>query len=136
MPKSTLTQADYTALAEFRYLIRCFLEFSEDAAKDAGLTPRHHQALLVVKGYGRGQPITVGDLAERLRIRHNTAVELANRLSENGLVIRSQDNEDQRRVLLKLTRLAERRLADLSSAHLDELARIQPMLEEVLVQRS
>ena len=136
MTKSTLTQADYTALAEFRYLIRCFLEFSENAAKDAGLTPRHHQALLVVKGYGRGQPITVGDLAERLRIRHNTAVELANRLSENGLVIRSHDDRDQRRVLLKLTRLAERRLAGLSSAHLDELARIGPMLEEVLVQRS
>ena len=136
MPKSTLTQADYTALAEFRYLIRCFLEFSENAAKDAGLTPRHHQALLAIKGYGRGQPITVGDLAERLRIRHNTAVELANRLSENGLVIRSQDDKDQRRVRLRLTRLAERRLADLSNAHLDELARIKPMLEEVLVHGS
>ncbi len=136
MPKSTLTQADYTALAEFRYLIRCFLEFSENAAKDAGLTPRHHQALLAIKGYGRGQPITVGDLAERLRIRHNTAVELANRLSEHGLVIRSQDDKDQRRVMLKLTRLAERHLEDLSSAHLDELARIKPMLEGVLVHRA
>ena len=132
MPDSRLTQADYTALAEFRYLIRCFLEFSEEAAKQAGLTSRHHQALLVIKGYGRGKPITVGDLAERLRIRHNTAVELADRLCESGLVVRSPDSEDQRRVLLKLTGLAERRLAGLSSAHLDELARIKPMLERVL----
>jgi len=132
MPQSKPTQADYTALAEFRYLLRCFLEFSENAAKQAGLTPRQHQAILAIKGYGRGKPITVGDLADRLRIRHNTAVELADRLCESGLVVRIQDEADQRRVLLRLTRLAERRLAELSSAHLDELSRIKPMLERVL----
>jgi DNA-binding MarR family transcriptional regulator len=132
MSQSRLTQEDYTALAEFRYLIRCFLEFSENEAKQAGLTPRHHQALLVIKGYRRGKPITVGDLAERLRIRHNTAVELANRLVDGGLVERLQDEADQRRVLLRLTAAADRHLAKLSSAHLDELSRIKPMLEEVL----
>ena len=134
MPNSRLTQAGYTARAEIRYILRRFLEFSEDAARRAGLTPRHHQALLVIKGYGRVQPITIGDLAERLRIRHNTSVELANRLCENGLVIRSHDNEDQRRVLLQLTSLAEQHLADLSSAHVDELARIKPLLERVLAE--
>ncbi|MBB2974079.1 MarR family transcriptional regulator [Mesorhizobium sp. RMAD-H1] len=132
MSKTGLTQEDYTGLAEFRYLIRCFLEFSENEAKRAGLTPRHHQAILVIKGYGRGKPITVGDLAERLKIRHNTAVELANRLVENGLVERIQDSADQRRVLLQLTPEAERHLAALSSAHRDELSRIKPMLEQVL----
>ncbi|HTN98351.1 MAG TPA: MarR family transcriptional regulator [Nordella sp.] len=132
MPPSGLTQDDYTALAEFRYLIRAFLEFSEDRAKQAGLTPRHHQAILVIKGYGRGKPITVGDLAARLKIRHNTAVELANRLVESGMVERIQDNSDQRRVLLRLTSAAERHLADLSSAHRDELSRIKPMLERIL----
>jgi len=132
LPKSRLTQEDYTALAEFRYLIRSFLEFSENEAKRAGLTPRHHQALLVIKGYGRGNPVTVGDLAARLKIRHNTAVELANRLAEGGLVERLQDSSDQRRVLLRLTETAEQHLARLSSAHRDELSRIKPMLEEVL----
>jgi DNA-binding MarR family transcriptional regulator len=132
MSQSRLTQEDYTALAELRYLIRCFLEFSENEAKQAGLTPRHHQALLVIKGYRRGKPITVGDLAERLRIRHNTAVELANRLADGGLVERLQDETDQRRVLLRLTAAADLHLAKLSSAHLDELSRIKPMLEEVL----
>lgn len=133
-PNARLTQAGYSALAEFRYILRRFLEFSEESARRAGLTPRHHQALLAIKGYGRGQPITIGELAERLRIRHNTSVELANRLCENGLVTRSQDNEDQRRVLLQLTSLAEERLADLSNAHVDELARIKPMLERVLAE--
>ena len=132
MSQSGLTQEDYTTLAEFRYLLRCFLEFSENEAKAAGLTPRHHQALLVIKGYGRGKPITVGDLAERLKIRHNTAVELANRLAEGGLVERIHDGLDQRRVLLRLTNVAERRLAALSSAHLDELSRIKPVLKQLL----
>jgi len=132
MSQSGLTQEDYTTLAEFRYLIRCFVEFSENEAKAAGLTSRHHQALLVIKGYGRGKPIAVGDLAERLKIRHNTAVELANRLAEGGLVERIHDGLDQRRVLLRLTTVAERRLAALSSAHLDELSRIKPVLKQLL----
>ena len=132
MSQSGLTQEDYTTLAEFRYLIRCFVEFSENEAKAAGLTSRHHQALLVIKGYGRGKPIAVGDLAERLKIRHNTAVELANRLAEGGLVERIPDGLDQRRVLLRLTTVAERRLAALSSAHLDELSRIKPVLKQLL----
>lgn len=132
MPKSRLTQADYSALAEFRYLIRCFLEFSEKEAERVGLTPRHHQAILAIKGYGRGSPISISDLAARLCIRHNTAVELAGRLHEGGLVARSQDEHDQRRVLLQLTATAERLLAGLSTAHLGELARIRPLLEGVL----
>jgi DNA-binding MarR family transcriptional regulator len=132
LARSRLSQADYTALAEFRYLIRCFLEFSEDEAKRHGLTPRHHQALLVIKGYKGGRPITVGDLAERLRLRHNTAVELATRLAESDLVERVQHDSDQRRVLLCLTAAAERHLAELSGAHLDELSRIKPLLEQVL----
>jgi DNA-binding MarR family transcriptional regulator len=136
MAQSGLTQDDYTALAEFRFLIRCFLEFSETEAKRAGLTPRHHQALLVIKGYRKGQPVTVGDLAERLRIRHNSAVELASRLVECGLVERLQDGSDQRRVLLRLTGSAERHLARLSGAHLDELSRIKPMLQEILQRHS
>lgn len=131
-----IMQADYTALAEFRYVLRCFLEFSENAAKEVGLTPRQHQALLAIKGYGRGKPISVGDLAERLRIRHHSAVELANRLSDGGLVVRSQDEEDQRRVLLSLTARAEEHLAELSAAHLDELARIEPMLRRVLERKA
>ena len=132
MPNRTPTQADYAALAEFRYLIRGFLEFSEKVAKGVGLTPRQHQALLAIKGYGGGRPISVGDLAKRLRIRHHSAVELADRLSESGLVERSQDSSDQRRVLLGLTRRAEKHLATLSVAHLDELARLEPMLRRVL----
>ena len=131
-PRPAISQADYQRLSEFRYLIRRFLEFSQTQANEAGLTPRQHQALLAIKGFPDGGPVTVGDLAERLRIRHHSAVELVNRLSEAGLVVRDQDKDDQRRVFLKLTEHAEERLAELSAAHIDELERIEPMLGRLL----
>jgi DNA-binding MarR family transcriptional regulator len=130
------SQADYEALSQFRYLIRCFLEFSQNAARADGLTPRQHQALLALRGYPDGKPVAIGDLAERLRIRHHTTVELVDRLSEAGLVERVIDPDDQRRVLLGLTNLADRHLVGLSAAHLDELSRIKPLLRQVLSRRA
>ncbi len=127
-----LSPADYEALAEFRYGIRRFLEFSEKAAQGVGLTPRQHQALLAVKGFGAGKPMSVGELADRLRIRHHSAVELADRLEDGGLITKVHDPHDQRRVLLQLTTRAEDHLAALSAAHLDELARIEPLLKRIL----
>jgi DNA-binding MarR family transcriptional regulator len=126
------SQAHYEALSEFRYLIRCFLEFSQDAARAIGLTPRQHQALLAIKGFPVGHLVTIGDLAERLRIRHHSAVELVDRLSEAGLAQRIPDANDQRLVLLSLTGLADGYLAELSAVHLDELSRIEPILKKVL----
>lgn len=130
-----ITQADYEALSEFRYLLRCFLEFSEKEARGVGLQPRQHQALLAIKGFSREGSVTIGYLAERLKVRHHSAVELVNRLSEAGLVVRQQDKEDQRRVILHLTERAEAHLAGLSAAHLDELTRMEPMLTRILSRR-
>jgi DNA-binding MarR family transcriptional regulator len=126
------SQTDYEALAEFRYQIRRFLDFSENAARAVGLTPRQHQALLAIKGSPSGAQVAVGVLAERLGIRHHSAVELVDRLVDAGLVARHADAGDQRRVLLRLTERAETRLAELSLVHLDELARIEPVLQRVL----
>ncbi|MDX8538259.1 MULTISPECIES: helix-turn-helix domain-containing protein [Mesorhizobium] len=130
--RPAISQADYQRLSEFRYLIRRFLEFSQIQANEAGLTPRQHQALLAIKGFPGAGPVTVGDLAERLRIRHHSAVELVDRLCEAGLVTRDQDKDDHRRVLLRLTERADDCLAELSAAHLDELGRIEPMLMRLL----
>lgn len=132
MASSELSQLDYTALADFRHRIRCFLRFSEQAAKAAGMTPRQHQALLTIKGYGRGKGVTVGELAEQLTIRHHSAVELSGRLCRNGLAVKQQDSTDRRRMLLNLTERAERALAELSAAHLDELSQIEPTLKRLL----
>jgi DNA-binding MarR family transcriptional regulator len=126
------SQEDYEALSDFRYSIRCFLEFSENAARAEGLTPQQHQALLTVKGFPPQTAVTIGDLAERLRIRHNSAVELVDRLVDAGLLERSHDPLDSRRVLLHLSEAANRVLAGLSTVHLDELSRLRPVLKGIL----
>lgn len=130
-----VTRADYETLAEFRYLIRCFLEFSQKAALATGLPARQHQALLAIRGFPRGHEVTIGGLAERLRIRHHSAVELVDRLAAAGLVVRTHDEADHRRVILSPTQRADDCLAELSAAHLDELARLEPALKKILENR-
>jgi DNA-binding MarR family transcriptional regulator len=127
-----LTRRDYEALSEFRYLLRRFLGFSEQAANAAGLTSRQHQALLAIKGYPEDNVVTIQALAERLCVRHHSAVELVDRLVQGGLVARCTDTRDRRRVLLRLLPLAERRLARLSATHLEELRRLRPALRRIL----
>lgn len=123
---------DYQSLADFRYEIRRFLNFSEDAARRAGIEPQQHQALLAIKGLPDGRKATVGALAERLQIQHHSAVELSNRLESNGLVSRSRSETDRRRVLLRPTLRGERLLCDLSSAHRAELRVAGAKLVEAL----
>jgi DNA-binding MarR family transcriptional regulator len=123
----------YRTLADFRFLIRRFLTFSQEAARQAGLSPRHHQALLVIKGFPPdGAAPTIGDLADRLCIRHHSTVELVDRLAEGGLIERFHDEHDRRRVFLKLTAAAEQQLAGLSATHLEELHRLRPALLAIL----
>jgi DNA-binding MarR family transcriptional regulator len=116
-----LTHGDYRTLAEFRSQLRQFLLFSESAARKAGLQPRHHQALLAIKGFADA---TVGDLAARLGIRPHSAAELVNRLEAAGLVRRVTDTLDRRRIHLVLTQTAERQLEKLTLAHRAELRRL------------
>lgn len=127
-----LADADFERLAEFRYLLRHFLIFSEDAAEQAGLTAQQHQALLAIKGFGKGRPMTTGDLAERLGIRHHSAVGMIDRLLTKSLVKRRHGSEDRRQVLLTLTAKADALLARLSAAHRDELERLAPLLQTLL----
>ena len=125
--RGKLTLADYQILAEFRFLLRRFMVFSEEAARGAGLAPQQHQALLAIKGFV-GAP-TIGDLAERLAVKHNSAVGLVDRLVKAGHLRRRQDEHDRRRVTLALTASGEQLLADLSSAHRDELRILTPSLK-------
>ena len=123
---------DYRALAGFRYALRKFLTFSEDAARGVGLTPQQHQALLVIMGYPESETVTIGALAQRLLLKHHSTVELVDRLTELELVRRIRDTDDRRRVILRLTKKAEQVLGRLSAVHLEELRRIRPALAALL----
>jgi DNA-binding MarR family transcriptional regulator len=128
----TLSEADYRRIAEFRFLLRQFLAFSEDAARRAGLAPQQHQALLAVKGFGGA--LSIRELAEKLAIRHHSAVGLVDRLVEASLLRRVPDETDRRKVTLVLTPEAEKLLDALTSAHRDELRRLAPLLKPLLAQ--
>jgi len=132
MSSGKLTKADYEALAAFRLGLRRFLDFSEQAAKEIGLTPRQHQALLSIRGFPGKDRISVGELADHLLIRHHSAVELSNRLEALGLIERVADPTDGRRILLGLTETAEALLGRMSAIHLDELRRSGPRLASLL----
>ena len=127
-----LSTTEYWALAEFRYQLRNFLSFSEQAARAAGLEPQQHQLLLTLKGSEAQGKVTVGDLAERLKIQHHSAVELINRMVERDLVQRCRDDQDQRRVLVTLTSHGEEVLRRLSLLHRTELRSTGPALVQAL----
>lgn len=124
--------AGYRALAGFRYALRLFFAFSEAAARSAGLTPRQYQALLAVRGWDGSEAMTIGELAERLQLRHHSAVGLVQRLVTAGLMTRRASPRDRRRAVLGLTRRGDRLLASLASVHRAELRRQRPHLEALL----
>ena len=123
---------DYIALAEFRYLIRRFLRFSEEAARAAGIEPQQHQMLLAIKGLPPGTRASVGEIAERLQIQHNSTVELMNRLESQGLVQRRRSSEDRREVLVSLTARGEKILRELALHHREQLRTAAPQLAAAL----
>lgn len=131
-PSERLDKLDYELLADFRYALRRFLRFSEEAAREAGVEPQQHQALLALKGFSGGNRVTVGDLAERLQVRHHSAVGLVNRLVALGLMARAAAPEDRRRVYLSLTPAGEAVLERLAEASRSELRRAAPELVHLL----
>jgi DNA-binding MarR family transcriptional regulator len=124
--------SEYQALAEFRYQLRSFLRFSEQAARAVGLEPQQHQLLLALKGLPAGRLAIVGELAERLQIQHHSMVELINRMVDRNLLERSRVASDQRKVIINLTPYGEEVLRKLSLLHWTELRTSGPALVHAL----
>jgi DNA-binding MarR family transcriptional regulator len=127
-----LTLSDYQALAEFRYQIRRFLHFSELEVKQAGLERGQYQLMLAIKGMPAEVRPRIRELANRMQIRHHSAVELVNRLEAGGFVHRSRAQDDRREVLLALTPKGEKVLAELALHHHEELRTAAPDLVAAL----
>lgn len=127
-----ISKSQYESLAAFRFSLRKFLRFSEEAAGAAGLTPQQHQALLAIKGFPGRDYVTIGELAERLQIKHHSAVGLVDRLVLEKLVQRVASAEDRRCVNIRLTSRGEAVLEELSALHREQLRRIGPELSTLL----
>jgi DNA-binding MarR family transcriptional regulator len=125
-------RVDYATLATFRYQIRRFLRVRELAARSAGIEPQQYLVLLQLKGLESDGPTTIGRLAERLQVRHHTAVELVDRLARRGMVVRRRDEWDRRGVMLRLTPRGESVLRRLALQSLAELETEGPALVALL----
>lgn len=128
-----VTQAEYQVIANFRYALRRFQRFTEEAAQAVGLAPQQYQALLAIRGGSPEGRIVIGELAERLQIRHHTAVELVNRLEGQGLVEREPSRTDRRSVYVRLTPQSVALLEQLTTVHRQELRRLAPELTALLL---
>lgn len=125
-----LSEIEYEALANLRYKIRKFRQFSGKAAEKLGLTRQQHQALLAIKGLGIGGRMTLSDLASKLFLASTEAAELVASLQEAGLV--AIDARQKRRPAVMLTEQAEELLHRLTSAHLYEIREMAPELMQAL----
>ena len=129
---STLSDDDYQNLADFRYAIRRFSEFSQAAVSEAGITPQQHQVMLGIKALGAKQPVVIRALADWLRLQHHSVIGLVDRLQRRGLVRRTPNPHDRRYVVLQLTRAGEALLSELTKAHRRELRAAAPSLVAAL----
>jgi DNA-binding MarR family transcriptional regulator len=123
-----LTKGDYESLAEFRYALRKFLGFSEKAATKHGVTPQQYQALLAIEGFAGRNWVTVGELAEQMRIAHHSAVGLVDRMEAMKLVKRTAAKDDRRHVQVSLSAKGLKLLEKLYRVHRDELRSCGPQL--------
>jgi len=144
-----ITASDYRALAALRYRIRLFLSEGDAAARREGLEPQQYLLLLAVRGLPQGAKATIQALAERLMLKHNSTVELIDRLETHGYLRRSQSREDRRCILVKLLprgkqlveRVARERLTELRgggealSDALDTLLGRKPNSQRIRVNR-
>jgi len=132
VPISPLDAADYQSLGEFRRAIRDFLAFSEESAREYGITAQQHQALLAIRAHAGPEPMSIGELADSLLIKNHSAVGMVSRLVERGLVQRQPSETDRRRVLLTLEPRGEETLQRISHNNLRKLALTARSLRRVL----
>ena len=127
-----LGATDYQSLGEFRRAIRDFLAFSEESARELGVTSQQHQALLAIRAHSGPEPMSIGELADSLLIKNHSAVGLVARLVERELISRSTSETDRRRVLLTLEARGEEVLARISQSNLRRLSITAKSLRRVL----
>jgi DNA-binding MarR family transcriptional regulator len=130
--EDALSPGDFEALANLRYALRKFMEFSIAEVLKLGLTPQQHQALLAIKGLPVEKEMTIGMLADRLLIAPHSATELVNRLADAGYVERISSGSDGRRQVVRLMEKAEHILTRLTGAHLHEIREMAPELMQAL----
>jgi DNA-binding MarR family transcriptional regulator len=121
-----------TELAEFRFQLRGFLSFSETASEQAGIAAQQYQLMQVIEATPTDKLSSITYIAERMVLKHNSAVELVDRAERVGLVSRKQDESDLRRSVVSLTEKGRDILSRLVPMHLAELEKRSNIIVKAL----
>lgn len=132
VPAKLELQQRLRAMAEFRYSLRLFLSFSEEAAEASGISAQQYQLLQVVAAMPTHTQASISYIAQRMALRHNSTVELVGRAERSGLVRRQEDAADHRRALITLTGEGTAVLEQLMERHWKELVKQGPELMHAL----
>ncbi len=116
-----ISVAEFRALAELRYRIRLFLKEGDATAREAGLEPQQYLMLLAIRGLPPDVPGKIRTLADRLALKHHSAVELVDRLEQHGYVKRTRGREDKRQVLVSLLPKGQKLLERVVQQRIGEL---------------
>jgi DNA-binding MarR family transcriptional regulator len=128
VPGSQLSQAEYGALAEFRFRLACFLRRRQLAARAVGLEPQQYELLLGIAGLPQKKQPTIKELASQLLLEHHSVVELADRLEQKGLLARTSLGTDKRVALLVVTPAGQRALRRVAGYSLTQVRTEAPAL--------
>lgn len=128
-----LTKSEYQTQASFRHAIRRFLRYSEDTAREAGITPQQYQLLLVIKGTDKQDWMTITEIADLLQIRHHSAVELCQRAQQIDLISMSRNSVDRRQVCVTLTDKGEEILDQVASKNRAKLEALKDDIIQMFV---
>ncbi|MDH6166279.1 DNA-binding MarR family transcriptional regulator [Variovorax boronicumulans] len=112
------------ALSDFRFRLRSFLRFSEDAARAEGITVLQYQLMLHTQGFPGREWATVSEIAERLQAQPHGVVALVSRCEEAGLVKRKPSSTDRRQVEVHLLAAGRKKLEQLAVLHEDQVAQL------------
>ena len=126
-PKRTIDKQGLEALSDFRFRLRSFLRFTEDAARLHGITVLQYQVLLHTQGFPGREWASVSEIAERLQAQPHGVVALVSRCEEAGLVERRASTMDRRQVEVHLLPAGRKKLEALAtefSEHVSELAEV------------
>jgi DNA-binding MarR family transcriptional regulator len=118
---TVISDDEYRALAELRYRIRHFLQEGDAAAREAGLEPQQYLMLLAIRGLPKGSEATIRTIAERMALKHHSAVELIDRLEAHGFVHRSRSQRDRRQVRVSLLPRGVKLLKQVARQRISEL---------------
>ena len=116
-----ISVAEFRALAELRYRIRLFLKEGDATAREAGLEPQQYLMLLAIRGLAPDVPGKIRTLADRLALKHHSAVELVDRLEQHGYVKRTRSRKDKRQVLVSLLPKGQKLLERVVQQRISEL---------------